>query len=61
MVVIGEEFGVFDVMLDKVVIYYENEVDNVVDGLMVMMEFLIMVVLGVFVGGLVIVMYLLIF
>ena len=41
--------------------YYENEVDNAVDGLTSMMEPLIMAILGVLVGGLVIAMYLPIF
>ena len=49
------------VMLDKVATYFENEVDNAVDGLTSMMEPLIMAVLGVLVGGLVIAMYLPIF
>jgi type IV pilus assembly protein PilC len=48
-------------MLDKVATYYENEVDNAVDGLTSMMEPLIMSVLGVLIGGLVIAMYLPIF
>ncbi len=33
MVAIGEESGALDSMLDKVATYYENEVDNAVDGL----------------------------
>lgn len=61
MVSIGEESGALDTMLDKVATYYENEVDNAVDGLTAMMEPLIMAVLGVLVGGLVIAMYLPIF
>ncbi|QIO07049.1 type II secretion system F family protein [Acinetobacter shaoyimingii] len=61
MVAIGEESGALDDMLDKVATYYENEVDNAVDGLTSMMEPLIMAVLGVLVGGLVIAMYLPIF
>ena len=48
-------------MLDKVATYYENEVDNAVDGLTSLMEPMIMAVLGVLVGGLVIAMYLPIF
>ena len=48
-------------MLDKVATYYENEVDNAVDGLTSLMEPLIMAILGVLVGGLVIAMYLPIF
>lgn len=61
MMVIGEEFGVFDVMFVKVVIYYEDEVDNLVDGLISMFELFIMVIFGVLIGGLIIVMYLFIF
>lgn len=61
MVSIGEESGALDSMLDKVATYYEEEVDNAVDGLTSMMEPLIMAVLGVLIGGLVIAMYLPIF
>lgn len=61
MVAIGEESGALDGMLDKVATYYEDEVDNAVDGLTSMMEPLIMSVLGVLIGGLIIAMYLPIF
>lgn len=61
MVAIGEESGALDTMLDKVATFYENEVDNAVDGLTSMMEPLIMAVLGILVGGLVVAMYLPIF
>lgn len=61
MVGIGEEAGSLEEMLDKVATFYENEVDNAVDGLTSLMEPLIMAVLGVLIGGLVIAMYLPIF
>ncbi|WOE30615.1 MULTISPECIES: type II secretion system F family protein [unclassified Acinetobacter] len=61
MVAIGEESGALDCMLDKVAIYYENEVDHAVDGLTSMMEPLIMAILGLLIGSLVIAMYLPIF
>lgn len=61
MVGIGEEAGSLEEMLDKVATYYENEVDNAVDGLTSLMEPLIMAFLGVVIGGLVIAMYLPIF
>ena len=61
MVAIGEESGALDAMLDKVATFFENEVDNAVDGLTSMMEPLIMSFLGVVIGGLVIAMYLPIF
>jgi len=61
MTAIGEESGALDTMLDKVATYYEDEVDNAVDGLTSLLEPLIMGVLGVLVGGLIIAMYLPIF
>ncbi|MDO4426838.1 MAG: type II secretion system F family protein [Moraxella sp.] len=61
MVGIGEEAGSLEEMLDKVATFYENEVDNAVDGLTSLMEPLIMAFLGVVIGGLVIAMYLPIF
>ncbi|MFK0570411.1 type II secretion system F family protein [Endozoicomonas sp.] len=61
MVSIGEESGALDEMLEKVATFYEDEVDNMVDGLTSLMEPIIMSVLGVLVGGLIIAMYLPIF
>ncbi|SHH98414.1 type II secretion system F family protein [Ferrimonas marina] len=61
MVMIGEESGSLDDMLNKVANIYEMEVDDAVDGLSTLIEPMLMVVLGVLVGGLVIAMYLPIF
>lgn len=61
LVGVGEESGSLEKMLEKIALYYENKVDNAVDGLTSLMEPIIMVVLGVLVGGLVIAMYLPIF
>ena len=61
MATIGEESGALDTMLDKVAIYYEDAVDNMVDSLTSLLEPIIMSVLGVLVGGLLIAMYLPIF
>jgi type IV pilus assembly protein PilC len=61
MVAIGEESGALDDMLEKVAVYYEDAVDNMVDGLTAMLEPLIMGFLGVVIGGLMIAMYLPIF
>lgn len=61
LVSIGEESGSLDDMLEKVATYYENEVDNAIDGLTSLMEPVIMVILGIIIGGLVIAMYLPIF
>jgi type IV pilus assembly protein PilC len=61
MVSIGEESGALDGMLDKAATYYEEMVDNSVDGLTSLMEPIIMSFLGVVIGGLIIAMYLPIF
>ncbi|WP_297527674.1 type II secretion system F family protein [Thiohalobacter sp.] len=61
MVAIGEESGSLDAMLAKVADFYEQEVDDAVDGLSSLLEPLIMAILGVLVGGLVVAMYLPIF
>jgi len=61
MVAIGEESGSLDGMLDKAATYYEEMVDNLVDGLTSLMEPIIMSFLGVVIGGLIIAMYLPIF
>lgn len=61
MVAIGEESGALDAMLDKSATYYEEMVDNAVDGLTSMIEPFIMAFLGIVVGGMMIAMYLPIF
>jgi type IV pilus assembly protein PilC len=61
MLAIGEETGAVDTMLSKVADFYEEEVDNMVDGLSSLLEPMIMAVLGVLIGGMVIAMYLPIF
>ncbi len=61
MIAVGEESGSLDEMSAKVADFYEDDVDNAVDGLSSLLEPLIMSILGVLVGGLVIAMYLPIF
>ena len=61
MTAIGEEAGALDTMLGKVADFYEDEVDNLVDGLTSLLEPIIMSVLGVIIGGIVVAMYLPIF
>jgi type IV pilus assembly protein PilC len=61
MVAIGEEAGSIDAMLSKVADFYEQEVDDAVDGLSSLLEPLIMAFLGIVIGGLVVAMYLPIF
>lgn len=61
MTSIGEESGALDAMLDKAATYFEQEVDDTVDGLTSLMEPMIMAFLGVVIGGLIVAMYLPIF
>ncbi|MBY6187782.1 type II secretion system F family protein [Marinobacter hydrocarbonoclasticus] len=61
MVMIGEESGSLDDMLNKVANIYEMEVDDAVDGLSTLIEPMLMLVIGIIVGGLVVAMYLPIF
>ncbi len=61
MTAIGEESGALDEMLEKVAVFYEEAVDNMVDSLTSLLEPMIMAVLGVLIGGLMIAMYLPIF
>jgi type IV pilus assembly protein PilC len=50
MTKIGEESGAIDQMLEKVAIYYEDEVDEAVKNLSTTLEPIMMVVLGVIVA-----------
>ncbi|MBB1319647.1 type II secretion system F family protein [Shewanella sp. SR43-4] len=61
MVMIGEESGGLDEMLNKVSNIYEMQVDDAVDGLSTLIEPIMMVVIGTVVGGLIVAMYLPIF
>ena len=58
MVMIGEESGALDKMLNKVASIYEDDVENTVDNLGTILEPLIIVTLGILIGSLVIAMYL---
>ncbi|GAB1259438.1 type II secretion system F family protein [Aurantivibrio plasticivorans] len=61
MTAIGEESGALDEMLEKVALFYEEAVDNMVDNLTSLLEPMIMAVLGILIGGLMVAMYLPIF
>jgi type IV pilus assembly protein PilC len=61
MCAIGEESGSIDHMLSKAADFYEQEVDDMVEGLSSLMEPIIIVILGTIIGGIVISMYLPIF
>ncbi|MBS1959635.1 MAG: type II secretion system F family protein [Bdellovibrionales bacterium] len=61
MAAVGENTGNMDKMLEKVADFYEEEVENAIEGMMKMIEPLMLVFLGGVVGGLMISMYLPIF
>ncbi len=61
MVAAGEQTGNIDGMLEKVANFYEDEVNNSLEGLASMIEPLLMAFLGVVIGGIVICMFLPIF
>jgi len=61
MIAVGEKTGALDAMLAKVADFYDDEVENAVNGMKQLIEPLMILVLGGLVGGLVIAMYLPIF
>jgi type IV pilus assembly protein PilC len=61
MINVGEQTGGLDEMLTKIADFYDGEVETAVNGLLAMMEPLMIVFLGIVVGGMVIAMYLPIF
>jgi type IV pilus assembly protein PilC len=60
MIAVGESTGALDAMLEKIAIFYDEEVDQAVENLTSLIE-PFMLVLGVTIGGLVIAMYLPVF
>ena len=57
MINVGEQTGALDQMLSKIADFYEDEVDVAVDGLMKLMEPLMIVFLGGIIGVIVTAMY----
>jgi len=58
MISVGEKTGDISSMLEKVAVFYEEEVDAAVDMVMSMMEPIMIVVMGAIIGSLLIAMYL---
>ena len=58
MIGVGEQTGALDAMLNKIADFYEDEVDVAVQGLVKLMEPIMIFILGVIIGGIVIAMYL---
>jgi type IV pilus assembly protein PilC len=61
MISVGEATGALDTMLGKIADFYEEEVDVAVEGLLTLMEPVMIAFLGGAVGGIVIAMYMPIF
>jgi type IV pilus assembly protein PilC len=61
MINVGEATGTLDEMLNKLAIFYDEEVDTTVSALLSILEPVMMIFVGGIVGGLVISMYLPIF
>jgi type IV pilus assembly protein PilC len=57
MIGVGEQTGALDAMLSKIADFYEDEVDNAVNGLMKLMEPIMIAMLGTIIGTIVIAMY----
>jgi type IV pilus assembly protein PilC len=57
MIAVGEQTGALDTMLNKIAEFYEDEVDAAVDGMMKLMEPIMIALLGTIIGGIVIAMY----
>jgi type IV pilus assembly protein PilC len=61
MVAVGEDAGSLEVMLDKIAIFYDAEVESTTEALTSLIEPLLIAFLGVVVGGMIIALYLPIF
>ncbi|MCG3191654.1 MAG: Type II secretion system protein F [Thermoanaerobaculia bacterium] len=57
MIGVGEQTGAIDAMLNKIAEFYEEEVDNAVNGLMKLMEPIMIAILGTIIGSIVVAMY----
>jgi type IV pilus assembly protein PilC len=58
MINVGEETGGLDSMLSKAAVFLDNEIERTVESLTSLLEPLMIVVLGGFVGSMVIALYL---
>ncbi len=58
MISVGEQTGAMDTMLSKIADFYEDEVDAAVEGMMSLIEPVIIAFLGVVIGTIVVAMYL---
>ncbi len=61
MMAAGEKTGKIDEMMQNIAVFYDDEIETMLDGLTALIEPLLMVFLGVVIGGIVIAMFLPIF
>lgn len=61
MIAVGEQTGALDTMLSKIADFYEEEVDIAIEGLIALLEPIMIAILGTIIGAIVISMYLPIF
>lgn len=57
MISVGEQTGALDTMLSKIADFYEEEVDIAIDGLIALLEPVMIAILGTIIGAIVIAMY----
>jgi type IV pilus assembly protein PilC len=58
MIGVGEQTGAMDTMLSKIADFYEDEVDSAIEGMMALLEPVMIAFLGVIIGVIVVAMYL---
>jgi type IV pilus assembly protein PilC len=58
MIGVGEQTGAMDTMLSKIADFYEDEVDAAIEGMMALLEPVMIAFLGVIIGVIVVAMYL---
>lgn len=61
MVGVGEKAGELESMMKKIADFYDEQIDNTVDGLSTLIEPIMIILLGLIIGGFVVSMYLPIF
>ena len=61
MIAVGEDAGSMEIMLEKIAIFYDNEVEATTEALTSLIEPLLIAFLGVVVGGMIVALYLPIF
>ncbi|PZE37658.1 type II secretion system F family protein [Curtobacterium sp. MCPF17_031] len=61
MIAVGEDAGSMEIMLEKIAVFYDNEVESTTEALTSLIEPLLIAFLGVVVGGMIVALYLPIF